>query len=618
MHDTVDGKFELSKRLLPALAVSAYLIGAWARLRYGLWDHPARHFVVSDAANMLEGMGRMISGGQTRWDTIWPPGQIAFAALLSRFDATLSLASELQVMAALGVPWLVADIAGQLAGRRGFWFGLAASALHVGLIHHVGFFLSESLFQATVVLAIWLTTCALQSVRSAQTASMPGWFTLEKRLGAAAGVVWGLATLFRPNALPVLLAVSCGLGGLAVVRLRAGLRGVVMGLLIGAGLVLAPAVHRCSTLNQRLCPVSVNFAMNVALGQADPRAGLAFAPADGQDYSEWYPPALVARGNTGRDRVPASIFDTHGILSWVLARVAQDPASAAIRALRNAADTFNLRAWPENYAAWSPALFQLGALLFAALVLLPATWGCVRLLRRPLESEPASWGALFGVAAVIGLAGLSMGEARYRYPFDAWWIALAAGGLFEPSAAPLGPRRAYAAGVLGLGAGFAALLLALVFLPQTKLASRLRQADLPVLAAAPMFRRAWELERVFPPGSAWDQGTTILSCDRTCQELRVAFPERPTVTTLSLSTDHNDAYRVTFYKNGAALWVADLPLRRGGAGLLHRRVAIGSAARGFDTLGIQPLYGDGRYSVGHVLVREAARGKLSARSAGVR
>lgn len=590
----------LFDRVLTGLALLCYVVGAGARLRYGLVDHPARHFAVVDAANMLEGTFRMVSGQQSRWDTIWPPGEMAFTALMGRFDATLATAGLVQVLLSLLVPWLAADVARCAAGRRAFWFGLLVASLHSGYVHHVGFFLSECMFQVSIAFAIWFTALAIDALRMPDT-------TAFSRISRSlfAGGAWALAALFRPNALPIAIALVAGFLALAVMARRWAYVGTAAAFVIGLSLVAAPAALRCTVLKGEFCPVSSNFAMNVALGQAGERTGLTFVAKDGSDFSGWSPPALLNRGYEGLDTVPAGIFDTRGVLSWVYERVRSDPRAALRNVARNAADTFRIRLWPGYFGPWSEDWFEWGSWALALVVLLPATFGSARvmtgLLRAP-GSDPHGFMALVGVASVLVLAALSLGEGRYRYPFDLWWIVLAA-RLFTPAARVLrvrGLRRVWYRLALASVSLFALVLL---FVAQPKNAlGRYLAPDLDIPFGVEIHRMSDQLSRVLPARAPWNVGTVILACEPECAQLRVHFAVPQEARSLEMTVDHNDSYRVTFYRGMNALAHVELPIHRGGVGMFTHKKPIPKRAAGFDNLSVTPLYGDSFYSVGHVLL----------------
>jgi hypothetical protein len=470
--------------------------------------------------------------------------------------------------------------------------------LHAGYVHHVGFFLSECLFQVATAFAIWFTALALEAARSTQ-----GRFWGRSFRATCAGIAWGFAALFRPNALPIALALA---GGLVLFAMLSRVRAYVLiaaTLLFGLSIVAAPAALRCTALKGGFCPVSSNFAMNVALGQAGERAGLVFAARDGTDYSSWGPPALLNRGYEGVDTVPAGIFDTRGVLTWVAERVKRDPQAALRNMLRNASDSFRVLVWPGFFGTWDEAWFRWASWAFGVLVLVPAGFGALRVVRglfRYPKGDPHGFMALVGALAVLGLAALSMGEGRYRYPFDLWSIVLAA-RLFAssaPSLAVRGLRRILYGLAIAVIASSAAILL---FVSHPKVAiGKIFGPDLYVDRGLGLHRMAEQMSQPLPPHAPWNVGTVILACKPECAELRIHFSMPQQARLLEMSVDHNDTYRVTFLRGMTALAHLELPIHRGGVGMFEHRQPIPQEAAGFDNLSVTPLYGDSYYSVGHV------------------
>ena len=551
------------------------------------------------------------AGVQQRFDTVWPPGTAAFIAWTLGLDPTLGVAAWAQVLASCLVPPLVAHTAWLVAGRKAAYVALAMASLHFGFIHYTGFFLAEAMFQVTATVAVWATvsTCHLLDGERARSR----WRLVL--LGAAAAAPWALATLFRPNALPVALLVGATL---AVYWVRRGRRRQLWALLGGAStlaLLLAPAAHRCSTLDDLgICPVSSNFAMNVALGQAGEvnLVEFAFTGTPG-DYPHWGPPALAHHRSKERVQIPATIYDTRGVLSWVWERVKRQPFRALLRALGNGLDLFRLEYWPDEYGGMNARLAAVTKQLFYLLVLAPGLvgwwWGMRRLRRRRLSSPLMVISA--SVVAVFGLACISMGEARYRIPFDGLWIVLAGWLVTGARAGPPSWRRAGGAGPTALPAVAVASVAALALLlamshPAVAIGHGIGTGT---LAGREVVRtKSEEMSKPRGTGTDWDDRTFRFRCAPDCPELRIEWPVLQRGRDVSLSLDHNDGYRVSFYREGAPRGSFDLLGYRHGKGLRVVRHAAPEAAQdGFDSVGVVPLYGDGRYAVGHVVTLPRAR-----------
>jgi hypothetical protein len=592
------------------LAVGAgavYAASTIFRAVYVLWLHHPRHHVYTDAAPLVALAQRLATAPETQsiGDTIWPPGTSALLALLLARDATLGLAALVNVLLGAAVPLLVAHTVAIALGRRAGLWALVLASLHFGFIHYGGFFLSEQLFQLTVALAIW---CSAMALAGASGGGRLG----RLAVGAGVGLAWALATSVRPTALPVAVAVGLGLAAQAVAA-RDGQRLA----LLGAGAVafaagLAPLAWRCTVLvGGGFCPVSTNFAMNVALGQAGDVAGLAFQAAGRPDIStSWVPPALLHHGFTGMRTVPTSIYDTVGVLRWVAREAASHPAAFVARALGNALDLFRFEHWPDDEG---PAARVAKQAFFLAVVG-PGLLGLARVVRRAIRERtraPLAGFFVLTLLAVVGTAALSLGEARYRIPFDGVLILFALTLWHDPAALfAARPRRAPrdGRGTVALAAGglVAALLLAAIAVtawPGRRAGAR-ASAESAARAAqrAPfVVEPASALAAPRSAGSAWDApGNHRFQCAPTCEELRLAFDGPRSAPAIEVSVDNNDGYRVAFYRGGVARAAVDLQPDAHGAGLAIRTVTAPADALPFDAVGICPLYGDGSYAVGHL------------------
>jgi hypothetical protein len=591
-------------RTLATACSACGVLGALLRLDYALGHHHLRHRASSDALEYLERAQLWLRPGASAElsATIWPPGTSALWAVLSALDPSQGAAAVANALGSLLVMPLTAAMAGLLAGARAAWIALALSALHPGFIHYAGFALAEQAFQLVAALALYLSLSALVRLeRDPPISRTQGWI-----IGAAVGCSWGLATLFRTNALPVL-----ALGGLWLGLRHAGQLPRAAAL-VGAGaalalvLLLGAAAQRCTeTAGGRFCLVSNNLAMNMALGQAGQVYGLEFNdPSRPEETTGWVPPALLHHGYQGMGRVPASIYDQPAVLRWLAGRFAENPLLFGVRALGNALDLFGLDYWPNEFGRWPERLLTVWTQLFFALTFVPAAFALWLLLRtgprRPVATFVAG-----GLAGLLLTAAASLGEARYRLPFDGLWIALAsavyAGARDFPvmgfaGVTALGARRWYAwAAALALGA----CAIVGVSHPALRLGAHLPQRAAALIGRvehSPASRYAHARESA----STWDApGNYVWQCQPSCPELRLGWPSARTAGRLQISLDHNDRYRLIYYRGETLLGHADVaPDRRVASGL--QRVWL-DAPIGFDALGVLPLYGDGGYSLGHVL-----------------
>jgi hypothetical protein len=579
------------------------VLGAVLRLDYALGHHHLRHRASSDALEYLERAQQWLRPGSLPElrATVWPPGTSALWALLSALDPSQGAAAAANALASLLVMLLTAAMAGLLAGPRAGWIALALAALHPGFIHYTGFALAEQSFQLVAGLALYLSLSALVRLEDEpQVSGAVGW-----GIGAAVGCSWGLAALFRPNALPVLALGGLWLGLRHARQLPRVAASIGAAVALSLVLILGAAAQRCSeTAGGRFCLVSNNIAMNMALGQAGQVYGLDFSdPAHPEEATGWVPPALLHHGYQGMGRVPASIYDTPGVLRWLLGRFAEDPLLFGVRALGNALDLFGLDYWPREFGRWPDRLLTVWAQLWSPLVFVPALFALWRLLRAKSRRPVATFIA-GGLCGLLLSAASSLGEARYRVPFDGLWITLAsaiyagapdfatAGFAGDPQ---LGARRWL---VFSVTLALCACAILCVSQPAVRMAAHLSQRSGALIGGvehSPAARHAEPREAA----SAWAApGNYVWQCRPGCDELRLDFPSERKASRLEISLDHNDRYRLIYYRGESSIGHADVaPDLRVRTGL--QRVWL-DAPPGFDALGVLPLYGDGAYSLGHV------------------
>jgi hypothetical protein len=551
------------------------------------------------------------------------------------YDPTGGAAAILQLVLSCLVPLVVAHTAFMVGGRGLALLALVLASLHVGFIHCTGFFLSETFFQFAIAVAIWTSVAVLlwdeQAQLFAPWAAGAPFRPASRRLacGFVAGVTWGVATSFRPNALPVAVIVGAGL---AIHWWRARHRrslSLLAGGAVGIAVILVPLARRCAALQgPGFCPVSSNFAMNVAMGQLDDAVGMDFHdPQRPELDTGWDPPALIQHGYSGHVRVPFTMFDTASIVDWVGARIWQDPERAVLRAARNVIDLFRVEAWPPDYGRIPAATYQIAGWAFWLAAVLPGLIGFRRMGRRALRelrdpSGPARASPLplffsLILVAVMAVAAGSLGEARYRYPFDGALIILA--GLvwcrragFEPgfrlasSSSSFGDRGRWlgaALAVVAVSGVAVGVLIGIVSQPAAAPFELLRaSAEATRGAGAPIARSAADFQTPIPAHSAWNApGNHVFRCEPDCGPLILRLARPATARAIEVSVDDNDRYRVLFYRDGVVRAHADLPRAEGWSGMRVVPISAPAAASaGYDAIGVVPLYGDGSYAFGHL------------------
>jgi hypothetical protein len=415
----------------------------------------------------------------------------------------------------------------------------------------------------------------------------------------------------RPNALPVAALAAAALAYRWWRQHARRAPWLLVGGLLALVLGLAPLAARCTRLSGAFCPVSNNLAMNMVLGQAGEVMGLNFKnPAHPELDTGWVPPALLQHGYTRMRDVRFSIYDTREAFGWFVQRFFSAPGAFLLRALGNALDLFRFEYWPDDPGGLNPRFVTVAKQVFFLGVLSPGLVAAVLAVRRLLCSRAAS--ASLGLVAVLPpvlcwVAAFSLGEPRYRIPFDGVFILLAAAlyARARPGARRyLVPERLRGVRPLlaaGGGLALAALVtIALVSHPSSGLAAKLAAAP-PAIAARTETRAPAELGALKRRGAEWNApGSYVFHCSPACPELVVPFGNPVRARRVELALDHNDAYQVTYYAAGTPLARATLDPATRGSGLRLERIITPSGAPSFDAIGVLPLYGDGRYSLGHV------------------
>lgn len=108
---------------------------------------------------------------------------------------------------------------------------------------------------------------------------------------------------------------------------------------------------------------------------------------------------------------------------------------------------------------------------------------------------------------------------------------------------------------------------------------------------------------IFDSGARWNSnGSTVIE-DRS---LVIRFAAAMTASALDIALDSNDRYRVKLIQNDQVLGSIEIELDPSTAGLTRRTIDIPTELRGipFDSIAVQPVEGDGYYSLGHLLLIE--------------
>lgn len=377
----------------------------------------------------------------------------------------------------------------------------------------------------------------------------------------------------------------------------------------------APIADRCTKLTGHPCLGANNFAMNVALGHAPDTSGIHFVPRAGEcagGMNFWYPPSRVRKGYQGTAEIQGSIYDTRRILSWVWDRFASAPGDYLVTSVGNALDLLSTDYWPDDYAVISARQAVVFAQVFLVVVLVPAlaVWGWT--VRRFIVGRRVADGELLLVVVVVAVflvSFVALGSARYREPFDCAFIALAARAFSGRDAPP--PTAARSRVPLALAGVFVFALtglLAAAAHPSTHLASWLAERVHPIEPAPARLgtHGLAEFAKRRDDGSPWDApGNLRFRCSPDCTPITIGLDAVWRSTSIDVSTDSNDRYEIVFYRAGVNVGRLAWGLFEGERGMRRQHMPVPASAveAGFDTLTVRPLYGDGNYSLGHLLLQ---------------
>ena len=586
--------------MLRTISLLAYLVGLFGRYIYIQRLHNPRNHIYTDVTQYLDFAHRLLDPHyqQTIHDSVWPPGTSIFLAVQYLLDPTLNVAAWTSLALTGIVPILIAYAAYLAWGSRACWYALIASSFHFGFVHYGGFFLSENLFTFLVSLALCLFTLSVYRI---------GGF-ISFWAGLLAGCAWGVAYGVRAPALPIGLAI------LTLVTLHAvkskQLRNIkyLICPTIGFLIIAIPLALRCTTLSSgKVCLVSNNFAMNIALGYAGEHAALKFAGPNGEFPMTWGPPSKIMHDFKSTGQVPTHIFDTGGVLKWVGEQVVNNPIDSLVSSLGNVFDLFNpYFFWPGGPEQLPSRWIWVMQQLFLFVVLIPALTATWRYSKETLIKDETSIYGVYLVAGVLGLLAISffsMGEPRYRIPLDGFFILLAVSWVVREPAQERGAINALLA-VLGLGTAAWGLAHILLLYPNNPIRPGLLNANKLGPTPKTWVQKVAKLEdfQNGPTSGFWKApGTTVFECHIDCPEVIILPSEQGFGEKFLISVDHNDRYAIRFYKDKKILLqitVGPSPSRPRGLATEYFELPSKIKASEVTQIGVIPLYGDGKYSFG--------------------
>lgn len=399
------------------------LAGALARGVYVFVLHPAVDHVYSDMEGYVHralawaAFGRR---GEGIADTVYPVGPTIYFGLLNRLDPGWRAAAVAQWAVSVGIAGLAWTIARRLYGNAAAVAALAITSLYFPLIHYAGLFMAENPFTLAGLAAFRLFLAAIDSDELARAT---GWALL-------AGCTAAIAASFKGTVLAPATAVGFVWLLLAVRERRKSVTSVIVGAVVGAAAILLPLAQRCTDLERtQVCLGSTNAAMNVLMGHYGEIGPFYWYDDARNSWWTFESPAAVLHGYTARVDLPWPPYDTRANLALAKRWVSAHPWLAVRLSFEHVADLVAGRTlWPAA-ELWGVDWGVVWQWLFRLLVLPAALLRIVVMLPAMIRFEPRAAPEWLLVAPLVGLAAtafLTIGEVRYRVPFDPFFIILAA------------------------------------------------------------------------------------------------------------------------------------------------------------------------------------------------
>lgn len=391
--------------MIPTFAFLSFMGGLFFRWYYLFVLHPLTRYLYSDMKSYADLAWRLYSPGYhpAVIDVFYPPGTALFFGALIRLYPSWSIVMFAQFVMSVSIPVIIALISWELYGKRVALISLLIASLYFPFVEYAAYFLSENPFTFFFLLAFWLLVKSLKSPYR-RRAILWGLFF---------GIATGVASMFRNVLLlPILF--------ILVYLLLIGKGRIILASLLGIALVLVPVARWCTRANEgKFCVISNNGALGVLQGHYGNTGHFYFQDSARGLYYEFGSPASLQKGMVEKSYFSFGTYESSKVLETAWNWISRHPAQAFQLSFAHIADLFvGTIAWPTSHTAQKPWM-EAYQYLYLIFILLPAVYYIIRskatdlLLMLPL----------FGLLATVFI---TIGEPRYRIPFDSLLIILAA------------------------------------------------------------------------------------------------------------------------------------------------------------------------------------------------
>lgn len=435
------------KHLLAILAVIFFIVGTVWRYHHIFVAHPVDEYIYSDMQTYRDEGLRLTSRESNivldPRDTIWPPGAPFLFGTLLGGDLRWDRVEWAQFFFSAAIPIIIFLIAHSLYGQTVGLLSLIIASIYIPYIHYAGFLLSEIPYTFISLLSFLFL---VYSLKSGKYFNVAAWAVL-------AGITMGLAASIRnviaiPGFLLLIFMISLG-----VFYGHKNALATTAWSVAAALLVFVPLISRCTNLNEgRLCIIDSHGAMNILLGHYgelktayfnDKRLGLSYFFGG---------PAAFQKGYKKEATFDFGPYDQLANFAEALKWIEANQLDAISLSFEHIYDLFyGTIPWPmshtkfKDWAIVSEDIFRLFILLPASLYLV------MKILRKAVLGRASAFSAdvmiLIPIIGLMILVFITLGEPRYRIPFDAFLIILAVraytfgrtdkNGIYPDRAAPL-------------------------------------------------------------------------------------------------------------------------------------------------------------------------------------
>jgi len=541
------------------LVTSLLLLGAIIRYFFIFHWHPIESYIFSDAGGYFSNGQDILAGRWHPYIAFQPIGMPLVVAASLYLTSGLKLVSWLHLITSVLCLYLIWRIARNLTRSKLALVCLAISTFHYPFLFESGILLSESLFTFFIALLIAILSERKESLSSARS--------------FLAGIVFFMSMLFKGNLvffLPLILIWNYWVYKKAKPLLI--LVSTILMLSLCHGLFMGKAIGKYQFS-------ASNGGFNFMVGKCEWKGN-----RDINGYA-WMPPLFVQLNENSTKTWNEPFTNSSFFLAQGFRCIKDNPLILA-ESLRYIPYLFiNNQLWPaQNTKAEYKKLASNYTLFFAFLTLPGIMVGLLLSLKDPRSQHFALF--FLPALSLFILAWLFFGEMRFRVPFDVIFIPLAIYGwdFILSSTLNMRPETRFSVMMAATAIGF-------TFTVPYLIAGNIPQ--LPSIERVDI-KKLMDVVQSGP----WDAPDNI----QFSKELEIVLEREMSIREIDLSVDNNDLYRIEVLTEGKYIQVMDIhPSSM--PGMVRHIYQLKQPTPKTDRVRITAIFGDGKYSLGHFIVK---------------